>query len=220
MADRRGNHPPLQTRVTHHISKRRPELASAPLANGYVIGVDPARMESRAIHMGGTNRLVFKLIESMSIVGKAYRLFGYMLQSGFRFCVHTKPETALLQMLEHFREIKSGLPDLIVKRADSATAEIGKPVPAFAENALQHVPEKLTDFSDENMLQLFDFERALADGIVGGDCMMACQRQRSRRERPEPRLSLRQRSRRGKVALNPDQKGVARCNWPGQLRSI
>jgi hypothetical protein len=32
--------------------------------------------------------------------------------------------------------------------------------------ALEHVPEKLTDFSDKNMLQLFDFERFLPDQMI------------------------------------------------------
>ena len=34
---------------------------------------------------------------------------------------------------------------------------------------LEHVPEKLTDFSDKNMLQLFDFERALIDRMIPSD---------------------------------------------------
>ncbi len=35
-----------------------------------------------------------------------------------------------------------------------------------AAKGIEHVPEKLNDFSDKNMLQLFDFERCLADLII------------------------------------------------------
>jgi hypothetical protein len=35
--------------------------------------------------------------------------------------------------------------------------------------ALEHVPEKLTDFSDQNMLQEIDFERILIDRMIPSD---------------------------------------------------
>jgi hypothetical protein len=34
---------------------------------------------------------------------------------------------------------------------------------------LEHVPEKLTDFSDQNMLQEIDFERILIDRMIPSD---------------------------------------------------
>jgi hypothetical protein len=34
---------------------------------------------------------------------------------------------------------------------------------------LEHVPKKLTDFFDEDMLQLFDFERFLIDHVIPRD---------------------------------------------------
>ena len=37
------------------------------------------------------------------------------------------------------------------------------------KNALQHVPEKLTDFSDQNMLQEIDLERILIDRMIPSD---------------------------------------------------
>jgi hypothetical protein len=41
--------------------------------------------------------------------------------------------------------------------------EKGQPV------GLEHVPEKLTDFSDQNMLQEIDFERILIDRMIPSD---------------------------------------------------
>jgi hypothetical protein len=35
-----------------------------------------------------------------------------------------------------------------------------------ANGPLEHVPEKLIDYSDKNMLQLFDFERFLPDRTI------------------------------------------------------
>ncbi|MHB8884900.1 MAG: hypothetical protein ACYC5H_07405 [Methylovirgula sp.] len=37
------------------------------------------------------------------------------------------------------------------------------------ENALEHVPEKLNDFSDKNMLQLIDLERFPFDRVIPPD---------------------------------------------------
>jgi hypothetical protein len=41
-----------------------------------------------------------------------------------------------------------------------------QPVPTGGSDALQHVPEKLIDFSDKNMLQHFDFELFLLDRMI------------------------------------------------------
>jgi len=41
-------------------------------------------------------------------------------------------------------------------------------IPA-TRRSLEHVPEKLVDFSDQNMLQLFDFERFLLDWMIPSD---------------------------------------------------
>jgi hypothetical protein len=40
---------------------------------------------------------------------------------------------------------------------------------SITASALEHVPEKLTDFSDQNMLQEIDFERILIDRMIPSD---------------------------------------------------
>jgi hypothetical protein len=45
-------------------------------------------------------------------------------------------------------------------------------LPGFLDKALlglEHVPKKLLDFFDEDMLQLFDFERVLFDHVIPRD---------------------------------------------------
>lgn len=39
----------------------------------------------------------------------------------------------------------------------------------LCEAGIEHGPEKLIDFSDEDMLQSFDFERVLVDAMIPSD---------------------------------------------------
>ena len=43
------------------------------------------------------------------------------------------------------------------------------PVSTFADHALEHDPKKLIDFFDQNMLQVFEFERFLFDQMIPSD---------------------------------------------------
>ena len=44
-----------------------------------------------------------------------------------------------------------------------------KPVPSFAGHELEHVPKKLRDFFDPNMLQISESERFLFDQMIPSD---------------------------------------------------
>jgi hypothetical protein len=44
-----------------------------------------------------------------------------------------------------------------------------KSASGFSHPALEHVPEKLNDFSDKNMLQSIDLERFLPDRVIPPD---------------------------------------------------
>jgi hypothetical protein len=44
-----------------------------------------------------------------------------------------------------------------------------KPVPIFSRDALEHVPEKWTRFSDKDMLQVFELARILFDQVIPPD---------------------------------------------------
>jgi hypothetical protein len=63
-------------------------------------------------------------------------------------------------------------------RTRNSIEPISKPAPNFISiftsesrtaTSLEHVPEKLTDFSDQNMLQEIDFERILIDRMIPSD---------------------------------------------------
>jgi hypothetical protein len=63
---------------------------------------------------------------------------------------------------------RSGSKAKFAKRCKTIASPTPSPL-KVSSDALEHVPKKLTDFSDQNMLQEIDFERIPIDRMIPSD---------------------------------------------------